>query len=594
MAKQQSNTLTLSPDFSMPAVDYAGQGNAILGIRDGGKTYTAMKCGEQLMDAGIPILVFDPIGVWKNLKIGIGSNKGYPIVTAGGPDCDIRLTKQNAVSIVSAAMKEGINLVIDFYSPELMHKATWIHIAQEVIQELLYQNKNYPLRHIFIEEAAELIPQVIRPQHSQVYAAMESLARMGRNAGLGYTIINQRAEQINKAILELCNMSFLHKQTGKNSLLSIKKWLDIIQAPNVDAIQKSLPNLKKGQCWVIGEHTTPQQIQVGLKKTFHPDPKNNKAALAANVNKTADVSEWVDKLKKQLEDNNPVPEITEVIRTRKQELARPAAKNTVDIASDAVIRNLRSQVDQLTHENKEMGKLLSEAQEIYKQQNILIESFKNQRNHIVDLLGNDPRPVAKRTEIKVFPSIVISKTGIGQSRYHASANMNIVKRTQAVRTGGSKLGKCAVEILKFLTYFPDEQFTLLQVAVPIGYSYSSGNFNNSIYELTTANLVNKSNGKVSCNDQEAAKAILGNLPLTKYDLLLFKKKLSKCEKEIYDVLLENPKSTFTNESLAASTESRYSHTSGHFNNSIYSLSSFGLADRDRGEIRLNPELFFLL
>jgi predicted AAA+ superfamily ATPase len=32
------NKLTLAPNFSIPAVDYAGQGNAILGIRDAGKT----------------------------------------------------------------------------------------------------------------------------------------------------------------------------------------------------------------------------------------------------------------------------------------------------------------------------------------------------------------------------------------------------------------------------------------------------------------------------------------------------------------------------------------------------------------------------
>jgi tRNA A37 N6-isopentenylltransferase MiaA len=70
------NKLTLAPNFSIPAVDYAGQGNAILGIRDAGKTYTAMKAAEELLDNKIPIIVYDPVGVWKNLKIGTGKHKG--------------------------------------------------------------------------------------------------------------------------------------------------------------------------------------------------------------------------------------------------------------------------------------------------------------------------------------------------------------------------------------------------------------------------------------------------------------------------------------------------------------------------------------
>ncbi len=47
----------------MPASTYAKQANAILGIRGSGKTYTGTKAGEELLDASIPIVVFDPVGV---------------------------------------------------------------------------------------------------------------------------------------------------------------------------------------------------------------------------------------------------------------------------------------------------------------------------------------------------------------------------------------------------------------------------------------------------------------------------------------------------------------------------------------------------
>jgi DNA helicase HerA-like ATPase len=295
-----ANNLTLAPNFSIPAVDYAGQGNAILGIRDAGKTYTAMKAAEELLENKIPIIVYDPVGIWKNLKVGTGKHKGFPVVVAGGEGSDIRLTINNAVDIVRAAMKENVSLVIDLYAPELINKSTWIRIVQETVDLLMYENKPCGLRHIFIEEAAEFIPQRLQPQHSKVYASLERLARMGRNARLGYTLINQRAEEVNKAILEISAFSLLHKQVGKNSLKSIQTWMELLQVENAKEIIHSLPSLKQGECWVIGMNTKPHRIKVSERKTFHPDPKQTSKEQPASTVKI-DVSSFVEKLNKQLE-----------------------------------------------------------------------------------------------------------------------------------------------------------------------------------------------------------------------------------------------------------------------------------------------------
>jgi hypothetical protein len=76
-----------------------------------------------------------------------------------------------------------------------------------------------------LEEAAEFVPQRIGPDQGSVYAEIEKLARMGGNASLGYTLVNQRAEEVNKAVLELCDCLFLHRQKGRNSLTALSKWL---------------------------------------------------------------------------------------------------------------------------------------------------------------------------------------------------------------------------------------------------------------------------------------------------------------------------------------------------------------------------------
>ncbi len=283
--------------FDIDPVDYAAQGNAILGIRDSGKSYTATYLAERLLDAGIPFIAFDPIGVWRYLQIGAEGKSGYQVVVAG-ENGDLALKAETARNIVRAAMQENVPLVIDLYSMELT-KAQWKRIVEESVSLLLYENKSYGLRHIFIEEAAEFAPQRIRPDEGRVYAAIEKLARMGRNASLGYTLINQRSEEVNKAVLELCDCLFLHRQKGRNSLTALSKWLDITDTTNRTEIMKSLPTLEQGTCWLWPAGSdTPGLVRIPKKQTVHPDPKKPDIG---GVTVKMDVSDFVRRMQKSLE-----------------------------------------------------------------------------------------------------------------------------------------------------------------------------------------------------------------------------------------------------------------------------------------------------
>ena len=66
--------------IKLPVDDYASQGNAILGIRDSGKSYTATAIAERLMAAGIPIIAFDPIGIWRYLRVP-GAGKDFKLLS---------------------------------------------------------------------------------------------------------------------------------------------------------------------------------------------------------------------------------------------------------------------------------------------------------------------------------------------------------------------------------------------------------------------------------------------------------------------------------------------------------------------------------
>jgi len=56
-------------DIKMPITDFVVARTAILGITKSGKTYAAKGIAEQLLDANIPIIVFDAIGVWRSSTI---------------------------------------------------------------------------------------------------------------------------------------------------------------------------------------------------------------------------------------------------------------------------------------------------------------------------------------------------------------------------------------------------------------------------------------------------------------------------------------------------------------------------------------------
>ena len=96
------------------------------------------------MDAGIPIIAFDPAGIWRWLRVA-NKGAGYPVVVAGGEQPDLPLTPDGAPEIVRAAMREGVSLVVDLYSMKLS-KADWHRIVERSVRVLLYENKAHAAR----------------------------------------------------------------------------------------------------------------------------------------------------------------------------------------------------------------------------------------------------------------------------------------------------------------------------------------------------------------------------------------------------------------------------------------------------------------
>lgn len=326
--------------LAIDPAEYGSQGNAMLGIRGSGKSYGAIEMGEKLHDNGVPWFAFDPTGVWPFIRVP-GLGKGYPVVVAGGKHGDLPLTVAGTAALVRAAMESGVSVVFDLHGANLS-KADWRRVVTTAVRTLLQENAEHGLRHIFIEEAAEFVPQ--RPIDWDVYAEIERLARIGGNSRLGYTLINQRSQEVNKAVLELCENIFLYRQRGKNAIENLEKWLDVTGAEERQAIVKSMPDLPTGQCWAwLGgdEPQPPRLIVVPPKNSFHPDRRVMRGDAIKTKAKPVDVGTFVEGMKGQLEQivaeakaNDPATLKAEIRRLTAELAKKPAA--TVDaVAIDA-------------------------------------------------------------------------------------------------------------------------------------------------------------------------------------------------------------------------------------------------------------------
>lgn len=322
---------------SIPLDSYAINGTALLGIKESGKTYTAKSIAEQLLEHGIPIIVFDAIGVWRYLKVaGDGPKaKGFKIVVAGGKEPDLPLTPQSAPEIVRAAIRENIPLVIDLYDKKLS-KADWRKIVQASFRTLLYENEG--LRHIFLEETAEYAPQKVFD--GETYAEVEKLVRMGGNASLGITLINQRAQEVNKAVLDLCENMLLLRQRGAHAIDNLEKWMDRISPTVSKQIAAEMPNMRQGDCWVFtGSSELPVRTRSDVIKSFHPDRRKPAARAAAKA--SADTGEFVQRLSGELakvfeehKANDPAELKRRIRELEKQLAAKPAPGLSAQELSD--------------------------------------------------------------------------------------------------------------------------------------------------------------------------------------------------------------------------------------------------------------------
>lgn len=188
--------LRIAPDLALP-IEAVTETFAILAKRGKGKTNTAVVMAEEMIGAGLPVIMIDPVGVWWGIRSSAdGKGDGLPVVIFGGDHADVPLEETAGELIADVLVDRRQSAVIDLST---FSKAASRRFMANFIERLYHRNRE--ALHVIIDEADAFAPQRSAPEGARLLGAMEDLVRRGRARGIGCTLITQRPAVLHKDVL---------------------------------------------------------------------------------------------------------------------------------------------------------------------------------------------------------------------------------------------------------------------------------------------------------------------------------------------------------------------------------------------------------
>lgn len=414
----------------------------ILAKRGAGKSYTAGVMMEEFYKLGIPFVVFDPIDIYWGLKLNKdGKSKGIPVVVFGIEHEDIKIDRNMGRRIAQSIVRHNVSCVVSTFG---MPKVGQRHLMAEFAEELL--NINDTPRHVFIEEAHEFVPQRVFGQLGKTFNAVSNLVVMGRNRGIGVTLINQRAATINKDVLTQIDTLLAFRNIAPQDRKALREWVEYHAAEgDFEKFMDSLPSLPTGEGWIWSPEFLGifKKIKIRERRTFHPDREKLGNQFTMPHLDQVDIQDFIDAFQ---ESSTPkVEEEKKEIEVKKDSMELVALRNTYEsklMQKDIEIRQLRAIIDSIRR----------------------LTSYQT-TSELADLTGKE-----KILQHKSFEDLSVVPGNVG---------MWISK----LGNGG------ASRILKFLSEKSGMKFTRSQIALAVGMSSKGGSFITYLSTLKRNSLI---------------------------------------------------------------------------------------------------------
>jgi hypothetical protein len=252
--------LKLADNLKLPADEAVTQKYGFIGRSGSGKSYASMKLAELFLNAGAQIIALDWVGIWWSLRLAAnGKDVGFPnVYIFGGEHADVDLRPESGALMADLVVDKHISVVLD-----VMHfrKAERTRFATAFAEQFFHRKKTARSAcHLFIEEAQAYLPQMVRGDEARMVGVFEDIGKVGRNYGIGNSLISQRPQAINKDVLNQVEVLLAFQTNGPQERKAIAGWT----AENTSAgaaMALELPKLRIGEALVW----SPQWLRIAEK-----------------------------------------------------------------------------------------------------------------------------------------------------------------------------------------------------------------------------------------------------------------------------------------------------------------------------------------
>lgn len=562
------NKIKISKDLSLP-IEAVTQTFGFIARKGGGKTYAAGVMVEELLRIGAQTIVLDPVGNWWGLRLDKdGKGRGFDIPVIGGLHGDIPIEAGAGALIADLIIEKNLSAVVDV--SQLTH-AEFKRFVGDFATQILQRKKRIPSPiHIVFEEAHLIAPQKLQKGEERMAGAVERIVRLGRNYGIGGTLISQRPQSINKNVLNQVEALFVFQLNGAHERKAIEQWV-VDNGINIKEMVAALPSLPVGEGFIWSPQwlNILKRIKIGKKKTFDGSatPNFGTKSIEPRGLKSSELKEINEAMHLVVEKaaaNDPL-KLKREIQNLKMELAK-ALNATFTPEQAEALRSEGAEMEgvRLIRLQRKFSKGIESLIDLSSKMESVLKN--ELRKEVLDFIYKSPEP-----EISIAQARPDIKTPIPNN--------------------GAALTKGALKIINVLVQFHPRQLSKKQLGTVAGYSSTSGGFNSNLSLLRKMGLMGGNDRGFEPTEQ--ALLDYGNgetIPTNPRDLIEFwKKRLPLASQKVLDVLVDIYPGSTGKERIAV--ETGYSQTSGGFNSAISNLIKNNLITKSPAGYRASETLY---
>lgn len=577
--------LKLANDLALP-IEAVTQKFAFLGRTGGGKTYAAMKLCELFLEARAQVVALDPVGNWFGLRLAAdGKRKGFSIPVFGGEQGDVPLEPQSGRLIAKLIVEKNFSAILDVSS---FRKEQRKQFATDFAEELFHRKKTAKsAMHVFFEEAQLFVPQQSFDKDKRMLGAFEDLIRLGRNYGIGASLLSQRPQSVNKEVLNQTEILLAFQMTGPHERKAVAGWIQ--EKGFSENLNEILPSLEVGQAhiWSPQWLRVSKTIHVLKKQTYDASstPEVGQAVVEPKELSPVDVEQLTVAMAdvvKRADENDPKKLKAEIL-TLKRDLEK-AQKNIPAAVAEVTTKIERVEVPVITDKQLERAQLSATTLTGFiEQMETVLSGVRKVRDDFL----------AGVNQVKGFkPPVPVAKPGPAGGVYAKFIKTD--RPARVVSNGNGDLNKFQQEILNGLAEWEClgvARPTRRQLAFMVEKSAKSSYFTNTVSSLKTSGYVDYPSGGLVALTDAGRENTAAEPPtsLTEFHDRI-KTLLSAFETQMFDAAVAHYPNALTRSELAQAVDK--SEISSYFTNTVSGLKTKGILNYPSSGYVKADELLF--